>query len=392
LWIGRRFALSATSAYPIDKNDENFAMSLSFAIVGGGWYGCHIAASFRALGFNVTIFEQSHRLLHLASGNNQFRLHMGFHYPRHYGTRMQSRDGFSRFVERYPSFSRPIAENIYAVPRGESLTDFLTYKLIMTASGIEFTELPVTPPVLVGMEGCLQTHERVLLLDKARRHFTDRLHPFLVLNHRVESVEERGDNVYVDGRRFDFLIDATWGHLTRPPVEVYYEPTILLYYEGPSSFPAITLVDGPLGSIYPTEDPSLFTLSSVMHTPIGRFDNAEAARQALSSVDRDLVREKVDRMEGQIAQYVPTFKDCFRFIGPQLSIKTKPSGRFEDRSCYVFKTGRLFSVMSGKIDTIFFAVERILSLIEALPEEVPHSGPLGLREDIVGSAGHLLPA
>ena len=372
-------------------------MALSFAIIGGGWYGCHIAASFRSLGFNVTIFEEQNRLLHLASGNNQFRLHMGFHYPRHYATRMQSRDGFSRFVERYPGLSRPVPDNIYAVPRGDSLIDFLTYKLIMTASGVDFTELAEPPPMLTNVEGCLRTAERVLLLDTARRYFAQRLHPFLVLNHRVEAIEERGDAVFVDGRRFDFVIDATWGHLTRPPIDLFYEPTILLYYEAQGeakgeakgTFPAITMVDGPLCSIYPTEDPSIFTLSSVPHTPIGRFDTGAEAHRALAGVDRAFVKEKTARMEQQILRYVPGFKDAFRFMGPQLSIKTKPAGSFDDRSCCVYRSGRIFSVMSGKIDTIFFAVERILSLIEALPEEVPGDSGSGLRNEIIGTAAQL---
>lgn len=48
--------------------------------------------------------------------------------------------------------------------------------------------------------------------------------------------------------------------------------------------------------------------------------------------------------------------------GPQLAIKTKPVGAYDDRSCQVVRRGRVFSVMSGKIDTIFFAMERILEL------------------------------
>lgn len=55
----------------------------------------------------------------------------------------------------------------------------------------------------------------------------------------------------------------------------------------------------------------------------------------------------------------------FRFVGPQLSIKTKPVGTFDDGSCHVLQNGRVFTVLSGKIDKIFFAVERILSLVEA---------------------------
>ncbi len=364
-------------------------MSLSFAIIGGGWYGCHIATSFRALGFNVTVFEQHSRLLHLASGNNQFRLHLGFHYPRHYGTRMQSRDGFSRFVERYPGLSRPVTDNLYAVPRGDSLIDFLTYKLIMTSSGIDFRELSAPPDMLANIEGCLQTPERVLLLDKARRYFAERLGPFLVLDHRVESVEERGNAIHVDGRRFDFVIDASWGHFSRPPIELFYEPTMLLYYEAAVPFPAVTMVDGPLCSIYPTEDAGLFTLSSVPHTPLGRFASADAARAVIAAVDKDLVTTKIAQMEEQARRYVPGFSDVFRFVGPQISMKTKPVGSFDDRSCYVFKQGRVFSVMSGKIDTIFFAAERILALIEAIPEDRPRAEGGGLRQEVLGAAEQL---
>jgi len=304
---------------------------------------------------------------------------------------MQSREGFSRFVERYPGLSSTVANNIYAVPRGDSLIDFLTYKLIMTSSGIDFAEADA-PTMLANIEGCLRTPERVLLLDKARRYFAERLNPFLVLNHRVESIEERDNGVFVDGRRFDFVVDATWGHLSRPPIDLYYEPTILLYYEANCAFPAVTMVDGPLCSIYPTEDPSLFTLSSVPHTPLGRFAKPDQARDAMAAVDRDVVSAKIDAMEQQIVRYVPGFRDVFRFMGPQLSIKTKPAGSFDDRSCYVFKTGRVFSVMSGKIDTIFFAVERILSLIEAMPEDQPRGESRTLREEIMGGNGMLLPA
>jgi hypothetical protein len=366
-------------------------MSISFAIIGGGWYGCHIACSLRALGFGVTVFEHQPRLLHLASGNNQFRLHLGFHYARHYGTRMQSREGFSRFVERYPELSRPVPDNIYAVPCGDSLIDFLTYKLIMTSSGIEFTELYDHPPMLTNLEGCLKVPERVLLIDRARRYFLDRLSENLVLGHRVAAIEETEAAVHVDGQRFDFVIDATWGHFSKPPIELFYEPTLLLYYEANCDFPAITMVDGPLCSIYPTEDPGLYTLSSVPHTPLGRFSTSEAARQALDAVDPALVASKVELMEQQIARYVPGYKDVFRFIGPQFSIKTKPSGSFDDRSCYVFKTGRVFSVMSGKIDTIFYAMERILSLIEAMPDASVPAEAGGLREEVLRSAASWTP-
>lgn len=340
-------------------------VSHKVAVIGAGWYGCHIASSLLALGFDVSVFEQHDRPLQEASGNNQFRLHMGFHYPRHYPTRTQSRDGFLRFVERYPGLSTVVPENIYAVPKEDSLIDFLTYRLIMTSSGIDFTEKANASVEMSNIEGFLLTGERILHTTRAREHFRRRLGRSLVLNHRVGRVVEDENAVHLDGQAYDYVIDATWGHFCRPPVPVFYEPTILLYYETEGPFPALTMVDGPLCSIYPTEDPGTFTLSSVAHTPLGRFEDAQTARESRGKISSGLVAQKVKAMEEQILRYVPSFKDRFRFVGPQLAIKTKPLGAYDDRSCQVFKLGRMFSVMSGKIDTVFFAVERILSLIEA---------------------------
>lgn len=340
-------------------------MPFKIGIVGAGWYGCHMASSLATLGFDVTVFDRHHQLMQEASGNNQFRLHLGFHYARHHGTRLQSRDGFQRFIERYPTLSREVAENIYAVPRGSSLIDFQTYKLIMAASGIDFIEMQHAPDMLQSVEGCLLAQERVILLHRARELFQQRLAGSLQLETEVRTLRNVDGGAELNGQRFDYVIDATWGQLKRPPIDVYYEPTLLLYYECTELVPAITLVDGPLCSIYPTEDPQIYTLSSVPHTPLGRCATAGEAHVRRAEVGRDLVTAKRIAMEDQVSLNVPSFRDRFRFVGVQLAIKTKPVGQYDDRSCYVFQDGRIFSVMSGKIDTIFFATERVLSMIEA---------------------------
>ncbi len=352
------------------------------AIVGAGWYGCHLGSSLKMLGFDVTVFEQHARPLHEASGNNQFRLHLGFHYPRHHGTRVQSRDGFMRFMERYPYLSREVAENIYAVPRAESLIDFATYRLIMTSTGIDFRETGETSVPIREIAGLMLTNERVLMIEQSRRYFAEQLGGSLVLNHRVTAIENEADCVRVDGDAYDLLIDASWGLHLGMPMPFYYEPTILLYYECDQPFPAVTFVDGPLCSVYPTEDPSIYTLSSVPHTPLGRCSSAAEARRLRDDVSSETVQAKAAAMEQQIGRYLPTFKESFRFVGPQLAIKTKPVGNFDDRSCSVFRRGRTFHVMSGKIDTIFFAMERILSFIESSQSRgfAPLSSPL--RHDI----------
>lgn len=341
-------------------------MSHSVAIIGAGWYGCHIAATLLNFGLSVKVFERNRRIFHEASGNNQFRLHMGFHYARHHGTRVQSRDGYMRFIERYPALSGEIPNNIYAVPIRDSLVDFATYKLIMTATGLDFREIETATVPLRGVSGMLLTPERVLYIERARVYFAKRLGASLELGHAVERIEETENGVFVDGERYDFLIDATWGHLKAPPIDVFYEPTLLLYYEGPIGYPAITMVDGSLCSVYPTEDPSIYTLSSVTHTPLGKFATGGEARAfCQKEISQDLVDRKRRLMEEQISLYLPDFRDVFRYAAPQVSIKTKLIGVHDDRSCYVYQHGRSFNVMSGKIDTIFVATEKILSALDA---------------------------
>ena len=338
---------------------------MKIGIVGGGWYGCHIALSLASSGYNVRLFESCGRLLNRASGNNQFRLHMGFHYSRHQRTRLQSRDGFQRFVERYPSLTKEVPLNIYAVPARDSLIDFSTYRLIMAASGLTFAEWSEHESLLRDVQGAVLTEERVLLIAAARSFFAERLGDAVALETPVVDISQARDHISINGESFDFAIDATWGHLTPPLMPVFYEPTILLYYGASEESPAITFVDGPLSSVYPTELPGLFTLSSVRHTPLGVYRTPMEARAAVAGVDSDLVDAKKRLMEEAIGEYVINFHDQFKFEGVQLAIKTKPVGLHDDRSCYVEKSGRLISVLSGKIDTIFFAMDEVRILLES---------------------------
>lgn len=266
------------------------------AVIGAGWYGCHIGGVLIGLGLDVDIYEKAGDVFSGASGNNQFRLHMGFHYPRSHRTRLQSRDGFARFLERYPRLSAAIDNNFYAVPTGDSLLDFQTYKMIMSSAGIEFSERPTAEIVdrhrFQNLDGILQCSERVILTGRAREYFKKRLGTRLHLNSPVERIVEGPNDVEVNGRKYDFVIDTTWGHLTLPSLSCFWEPTMLFYYRAKAAEPALTLVDGPLASVYPTEEAGLYTLSSVPITPIGQFDNAAAAVDARNRVNTEMVGQK----------------------------------------------------------------------------------------------------
>jgi len=343
-------------------------MQAKIAIIGAGWYGCHLGMMLDAMGCDINIFEKNSDVLKEASGNNQFRLHLGFHYARNHRTRVQSRDGYARFTERYPTLSRPIENNLYVVPKFDSLVDYDTYRLVMIASGIYFQELRQGewPSYLKDVDGVIKVDEHVLLTTKARLHFKDKLSGKIRLNTKVNEIEHLSNGALINGEHFDFVIDATWGHLRGIDYDCFYEPTLLLYYryKGEGEYPAITMVDGQLCSIYPTEEPGVYTVSSVIHTPLGQFATSEEAKQKLHDFSEIELQEKIALMEEHVSKFVPDFSESFEYCSPQYNIKTKLLGMHDDRSCYVKTDDRMISVFSGKIDTIFFAAQQVCDYLE----------------------------
>lgn len=337
---------------------------MKFAVIGAGFYGLHIATRLRALGLEIKVFEKSKDILTFASGNNQFRLHLGFHYARNFRTRQQSRDGYFRFLERYGKLTEPIQENYYLVPQGDSLIDFPTYKLIMMSSGLDFIEKE-GPDEITHPCGSVLTAERVLMIDRARQHFYQQLAEAIHLNTEA-TVNMHEHTVEVNGESFDYCIDCTWGHLM-PDKNFFFESTILLYYQKKNPAAparAYTFVDGPLCSLYPTENPDIFTLSSVPHTPIEQHDTSTEALQAIANLTGHDINLKRLLMEKQFMRYYPGFLDEYEYVDPQLCVKTKPFGQDDDRSCYVKKYGRLIKCLSGKVDNIFYAAAEVMGLIE----------------------------
>ena len=54
---------------------------MKIAILGAGWFGCHIASKLKIKN-DVDLYEKKNQILSGTSSYNTNRLHHGFHYPR----------------------------------------------------------------------------------------------------------------------------------------------------------------------------------------------------------------------------------------------------------------------------------------------------------------------
>ena len=163
---------------------------MKLRMIGGGWYGCHLALSLLNDGHQVTLFERGYKLFSGASGANQSRLHRGFHYCRDAQTRLESQHSFGEFMASdYGDLTHSVRTNTYCIANDVSLIDWTTYRQVMAASGNEFLCINPADYGLFGIEGAMLTGERLIMNDWARIRFTDLLNGNYVLDREIDKLE-----------------------------------------------------------------------------------------------------------------------------------------------------------------------------------------------------------
>ena len=97
----------------------------TICIIGGGFYGSYIANKIKEdfKNFKVVIYEKNSDLITQAGKNNQYRLHLGFHYPRSQETINQTQEGSKIFTKEFKRFIFKIKKNIYLIHK-KSILNF----------------------------------------------------------------------------------------------------------------------------------------------------------------------------------------------------------------------------------------------------------------------------
>lgn len=316
-------------------------------VIGGGWYGCHLALSLCKLAEDVELHEITDRLFSGASGGNPARLHKGFHYPRSRLTRAACLDHAEAFLARYGDLTRTIPCNVYAVAAEESWVDFGTYRQVL-AGEVEF--VTVDKPSDLGLEcveGALLTGEKHIVIDEARAYFEREL------GGRVRYNTPAGD---LNDDRWDWTIDCTFCALDAEAID-RYEPCLTVLLEGPTDR-AVTIMDGPFPSIYPwNEAEGLCSLTSAKFTPLSKECRSWAeARELIRTQTSDELAGRALAMQEQIGRFWPASLDLFKIADLRLGVRAMPKSGADARLVDVVQVGeRAFRVRAGKIDAVFRA-------------------------------------
>lgn len=325
-------------------------------ILGGGWYGCHMALTLQRSGHEVELHEIADQLFAGASGGNPARLHLGPHYPRSKLTRALCQEHHDKFMKVYGALTRSVPVNIYAIAHADSLVDFGTYVQVLRGE-IEF--VTVERPAEFGLEsveGAILTGERHIVIDEARKYFAGLLEPM------IRYGLPRRD---VDSKEWDWTLDCTFCANDSEGIE-RYEPCITAIMKGPTD-KAVTIMDGPFPSLYPWDErQGLNSLTSARYTPLGRFDTHAEARGLLESIRRETIDTHVHNMVAQLASFWPESRERYELADVKLTIRAMPRSVASARLVDVIRIGdRALRVRAGKIDAILHAEQIIREIIRA---------------------------
>lgn len=330
---------------------------MKIRILGGGWYGCHIASVLHARGCEVELHEAAKDIFSGASGANPARLHLGFHYPRSKLTRAACQEHYSKFMEQYGFMTRVVPVNLYAVAAEESQLDFGTYLQVLRGD-CQFIE--VQDPEEFGLqnvEGAIMTGERHIVIDEARAYFKKKLGKVIQLQH------PSAENV---GVFYDWTIDCTFCAHDALNID-RFEPCVTALLSGPTNR-AVTVMDGPFPSLYPwNEKLELSSLTSAKFTPFSKSCYTyRAAQELIKSLRKSDVRSRCKEMIMQLAKYWPESRDLYRFEDAKLSIRAMPKSGADARLVDIQQVEeKRLRVRAGKIDAILHAGRVIVDMIHA---------------------------
>lgn len=327
---------------------------MKIRVLGGGWYGCAIAASLLEDGHDVVIHEKAGRLFNGASGGNPARLHQGQHYPRSKLTRALCQEHHEEFMDRYGDLTHGVPINLYAVAAYDSLVDFGTYRQVLR-NEIEF--ITVKRPAEFGLEnveGAILTGERHIVIDRARTYF-ERLLGDIVQYRTVP--DDMNDPAW------DWTIDCTFCAMDSANIE-RYEPCVTVILKGPVDT-AVTIMDGPFPSLYPwDESRGLCSLTSAKYTPLARCSSRAEAEDIIATADANgRARENAELMVEQMRRFYPAI-ESYEIQECKLSIRAQPRSGSDARLVDILRVGeRVLRVRAGKIDAILHAGRMIKGML-----------------------------
>ncbi|HEY5752177.1 MAG TPA: FAD-dependent oxidoreductase [Chthoniobacterales bacterium] len=354
-------------------------------IVGGGFYGCILAATMAEHGASVLLCEENHDIMLRASGINQARVHNGYHYVRSFVTAIRCHHHYSNFIKQ---FRRCIIDNfvkLYAIPLHASKVTAEQFFQFARNIGAPVARAATKyqklfNPALV--EDVYECAECVFDIDQMRETCRDRIFEHgvdVALDTTVHSVRKDSKGlaatIFTDGTEGSVtasrVFNCSYSQLNAllynsrlPLIPLKHEITEMVHVEIPDEIQGlgITLVCGPFFSLMPLHK-GLYTFSHVRYTPHHSWIDHSKYESAYSIFSRYRKNSNYLLMMKDAARYIPALTG----LKPRQSVwelkSVLPSSEMDDSRPILFSRNHgiegLCCILGSKFDNVYDALDQI---------------------------------
>ena len=341
---------------------------MKITVIGGGIFGCTIAAELNKT-HDVVLLEKKSDLMLEASLGNQNRIHYGYHYPRSLGTARQSLDGLLSYMMYYPGSVVANFQNYYAIANKGSFTTREDFEKFCDDAGIYYKEDYPDAKFLnrEKLASCYSVREPIFDYSILKKEVIENLKSSGVkplLDTFIVKQEKLKDGYVVvlntgESYHTDKVINATYAGINTvnkqfdvTPRELRFEHAILPIFKC-KDIPkiGITIMDGAYCSVIPhAGHKDQWLLSHVDGTV---FSNSNDINNLRVPKDKEEEYVACERIYELSEEWCPFLKDVER-NGCFSVAKTVEENKYDARKSVIATTTdspNFCTVLGGKIST-----------------------------------------
>ena len=345
---------------------------MKIAIIGAGFFGATAALKLSKY-HDVDLFEKKKDILNGASKINQFRFHLGFHYPRSKKTLNEIKSSYKLFINFFSNKVFEKTSNFYGVSNKESKISYISYLKILKRFKLKFK---VTNQRFKNISNLLLTDEKILNYFKFKK----------ILKHKLKN---SNINLYLNTQlkkaqvnNYDKIIICTYSgnnkilndlSKIKKPKKSRYELIEKIIVKLPKKFrkKSYVIIDGKFVCLDPYLGTNYHLLSDVKYSKIevikknNPIFKSTKKKYLNDKINKNLKISNFRKFIKHSSHYLPFLKDA-KYIGSMFIVRALKLNveKTDERTGEIQQINKKFiSVFSGKWNTCVYVANKLNKLL-----------------------------
>jgi len=341
---------------------------MKLAVIGSGFFGITIGLVLSKK-YEVDIYEKESSILNGASSSNQFRFHLGYHYPRSQKTMQEINKSKDLFISYYGKKIFGKTFNYYLVANTSKI-NFMKYEKFLIKNNLYYVIKKFFSNNKF-IEKTILTNEKILNIFSFKKIVINKIKKSN-LNLKLKK-EFNKKNL----KEYDKVIIATYSNnnllLRKLGIKKLYDykfelvEKILVKLPKQYSKKSFIVIDGNYVCVDPYLGTKYHLLSDVklskLETKIGKFPTFKNKNKKYlnKGIIKNITISRFNKFINRSSSYLPFLRDA-KYIGSMYVVRTikKNKEKTDERTSSVnFHSNKILSVLSGKWNNCVYLAKNL---------------------------------